>query len=278
MSYQSMGKNTKKRLIIGLIYLILFFAISWFSYSIFRTKPTCFDGARNQNEEDVDCGGICVNKCQKIEVKDLTVGKTGAVESSIAGEYDFYGIVENPNNIYGSKSFTYQIKFKDENGFVLAEKNGSSFILPGDKKYIVENNIKLNKLPASIDFSLADSQWVELDDLYEKPDLKVVNKSYSEINSGIGFSEAKGLLQNSSPFDFAMINIKIILFDASGKIVALNSTEMRTVKSGEDRDYRAFWPSRFSGEVANIENQIEVNVFDSDSFVKKYFKSEKFQQ
>jgi hypothetical protein len=273
-----MEKNILKRLIIGLVYLTILFLVCWFFYSIFRTKPTCVDGIKNQNEEDVDCGGVCINKCQKIKVQELTVGETGVVESSIAGEYDFYGIVANPNNVYGSKSFTYQIKFKDEEGMLLAEKQGTSFILPGDKKYIIENNIKLDRLPAGIDFFLTNSDWVELDDLYEKPDLKIVNKSYNEINSGIGFSEAKGLLQNRSPFDFAMIKIKVILFDASGKIVALNGTEMRTVKSGEDRDYRAFWPSRFPGEVANVENQVEVNVFDSESFVKKYFKSEKFQQ
>lgn len=273
-----MEKNTQKRLVVILVYFILFLLVFWFFYSVFRTKPTCFDGIRNQTEDDIDCGGICSKRCKKIKVQELTAREAGVVESSIAGEYDFYGVVINPNNVYGSKSFTYQIKFKDESGFMLAEKQGVSFILPGDKKYIIENNIKLDKLPADIDFSIIGSEWVELEDLYEKPDLKVANKSYNEISSGVGFSEAKGLLQNRSPFDFAMIKIKVILFDASGKIIALNATEMRTVKSGEERDYRAFWPTRFFGEVVNVENQIEVNVFDSDSFAKKYFKSEKFQQ
>ena len=117
-----------------------------------------------------------------------------------------------------------------------------------------------------------------MDDLYEKPDLKIINKTYNEISSGVGFSEAKGLLQNRSQFDFAIIKIKIIVRDSANKIIALNATEMRTVKSLEDRDYRAFWLGRFPGEVANVENQIEVNVFDSESFAKRYFKSEKFQQ
>jgi hypothetical protein len=40
----------------------------------------------------------------------------------------------------------------------------------------------------------------------------------------------------------------------------------------------AFWLGRFPGEVANVENQIEVNVFDSEAFAKTYFKAEKFQQ
>lgn len=271
-----MDKNTRKRLIIGLVYLIFFLAVFWSLYVFFRPKPNCTDGIRNQTETEIDCGGVCLKKCEKNVAQELIAGETGVVESSTVGEYDFYGLVANPNNVYGSKAFSYEMKFKDENGLILAQKQGASFILPGDKKYIIENNIKLDKLPTSIDFSVFDSQWIELDEFYEKPDLKVVNKNYAEIGSGVGFSQAAGLLQNRSPFDFALIRIKVILRDAGGKIIALNATEMRTVNSGEDRDYRVSWPSRFPGEVSSVENQIEVNVFDSDAFVKKYFKSGNF--
>ncbi len=30
---------------------------------IFAATPTCSDGAKNQNETDVDCGGICGANC-----------------------------------------------------------------------------------------------------------------------------------------------------------------------------------------------------------------------
>ncbi|HAI73902.1 MAG TPA: hypothetical protein DCS28_00125 [Candidatus Moranbacteria bacterium] len=273
-----MEKNIFKRLIIILIYAIIFSLIVWFFYSIFKIKETCLDGIKNQNEEDVDCGGICTKQCEKNEALSLTIGETGAVESSVAGEYDFFGVVINPNNNYGSEYFAYQIKFKDENEAILGERQGSSFILPGDKKYIVENSVKINKLPAKIEFNIADSRWMEAADLYKKPDLKIVNRAYNEISSGVGFFEASGLLKNESPFDFALIKIKIILKDAAGKIIALNGTDMRTVNSGENRDFRVFWPGRFSGEVANMETQVEVNVFDSDSFARKYFNQEKFQE
>ncbi len=272
-----MERNTLKRLAIILIYAVIFALVIWFLYSVFKTKETCLDGIKNQNEEGIDCGGICSKKCEKIKADDLIIGETGAVGSSTAGEYDFFGVVTNSNNDYGSDYFAYQVKFKDETGALLGEKQGDSFILPGDEKYIVENNIKLDKAPAKIEFSISDSRWVETAGFYEKPDLKVVNKTCNEISSGVGFFEAKGLLKNESPFDFALIKMKIILKNESGKIIALNGTDMRTVNSGENRDFRVFWPGRFSGEVANMETQVEVNVFDSDSFAKKYFKQEKFQ-
>ena len=272
-----MEKRSKKRLIIGFVCFAIIFAIIFLFYSLFKSTPTCFDGIKNQNEEDIDCGGRCFKQCKKIEAKDLVVGEVGVVDSSTPGEYDFYGIIDNPNSLYGSDYFDYQIKFKDESGAILGEKTGTSFILPGEKKYIIENNVKLEKTPAKIELSVLNLRWAAFQDFYEKPDLKIINKTYGPVTSGIGFYEAKGLLKNESAYDFATIKIKVILKDAMGKIVALNSTEMRTVRSGENRDFRAFWPGRFSGEVGGSETQIEVNIFNSESFAKKNIKEQQFQ-
>lgn len=272
-----MLENIKKRAVIILIWLLFFFLLGWGLYSVFRTKATCFDGVKNQNEEDVDCGGVCFKQCKKVEAKELFVGEVGVVDSSVAGQYDFFGVVSNPNSLYGSASFDYQIKFSDEDGAVLGEKSGNSFILPGDKKYIIENNIALPATPAKIEMTTSNSRWVEFNEEYSKPELKIINKTYGPITDGVGFYEAKGLLKNDSPYDFATIKIGVILKDGSGKIVALNSTAMQTVRSNEVRDFRVFWPGRFSGEVTNPETQIEVNIFNSDSFAKKNIKVQKFQ-
>jgi len=105
-----------------------------------------------------------------------------------------------------------------------------------------------------------------------------VNKNYSTISSGVGFAQATGLLRNKSPFDFNEIIVRVILKDNAGKILALNSTSMETVVSGQERDFRTFWPSKFPGaeNVQDMETQVEVNVFDSEAFVKKYFDIQKF--
>lgn len=272
-----MDKNTKKRIVIIFIWIIFFVLIFWLFYVVFRTKQTCFDGIKNQNEEDVDCGGVCSKKCKKMDAQALIVGETGVLDGSTSGEYDFFGVVSNPNNLYGSEYFDYKIKFFDENGLVLGEKTGNSFILPGEKKYIIENNIALNKIPTRSELTISNSKWIEFNEQYEQPDLKIINKTFGEITSGVGFYEAKGLVKNDSPYDFAIIKIKVILKDAEEKIIALNSTEMRTVRSGEIRDFRVFWPERFSGNVANPEMQIEVNIFNSDTFAKKNIKTQQFQ-
>lgn len=276
-----MFKTQFKKIIIIFVYLIIFALLAWWIGSwiydkYYRPNP-CFDGIRNQNEEDVDCGGVCKKACVAVAKYDLKVASTGFMDSGLAGKYDVYGEVNNPNSDFGSKEFKYIFTIKDAAGQTIATKTGENFILPGETKYIVENNVETAAVPGSIELLVSDPVWVEFVG-YERPQLKIVNKSYNEIGSGIGFSEAVGLLKNDSPFDFSVINIKVILKDDKDQVLALNSTEMRTVKTGENREFRAFWPSRFPGSVSNMEVQPEVNVFDSDAFARRFFKTQKFQE
>lgn len=268
-----MEKANKKRMIISLVYLLLLSLIAGGIYILFKPKETCLDKIKNQNEEDVDCGGVC-EACKRITAEPLLTGEAGIVQGGISGQYDFYGEVINPNNIYGSQNFRYSIKLKDGSGNVLEQRQGTSYILPGETKYIVEANFKPSLSPVSYEFTVSDPVWMKFTGYYEKPQIKIVNKNYDEIKNGVGFSQATGLLKNESPYDFNLIRIAIILRDADRKVVAINYTEVGTVKSKEERDFRVFWPNRFSGEVNDVEAQIEVNIFNSQAFMKQFIKNE----
>lgn len=273
-----MERTRKKRIIIIFVYLVLFFLLVVGIYFLFKSEETCFDGIKNQNEQEIDCGGICQKKCDTIEARDLIVGKIGTTPSGLAGKYDFYAEIDNPNVIFGSRKFEYEIKLKDSSGSVIASRNNASFILPSEKKYVTENNIESSGVPTSLEFKIINSEWVEFKEYYERPNLQIVNKNFASISSGVGFFEATGLLKNESLFDFDTIKIQILLKDNQDNILALNSTQIKTVKAGEIRDFRVFWPSSFSGSVGKIEAQAEVNIFDSSVFLKRFYKTEKFQQ
>lgn len=271
-----MEKRDAKKIIIIFMYFLIFVAFFLFIYFWLKPEETCFDQKKNQNEQGVDCGGVCQKKCNLLPQFDLSIGATGFVESGISGKYDLFGEVSNLNNDFGSGNFSYEFDIKDSSGATLNKFSGKSFILPGEKKYLVATNVLAELIPKEIVLTVSDVKWEEFVN-YEKPQLKIINRNYQETNSGVGFSEAFGLLKNESPFDFSTIKVNIILKDATGKIVALNSTILNTVRTGESRDFKAIWPNKFPGEVGNMELQTEVNVFDSESFAKRYFRSQKFQ-
>jgi hypothetical protein len=128
-----------------------------------------------------------------------------------------------------------------------------------------------------VEISLITPKWEEFFG-YEKPELNIYSKRYDLISSGVGYSEAKGLLRNESTFDFNSIKINVVLRDEDGNPVAFNKTEMNTINAGEERDFRLLWPINFPGSVQGVEMEAEANVFDSQNFIKKYIReAEQFQ-
>lgn len=273
-----MEKTQRKKIIIIFVYLFIFSFLFFCIYYFSRSNENCFDKIKNQNEEEIDCGGICQKRCEKITAENLVIGKMGAVQSGVAGKYDFYAEVNNPNTLFGSRIFNYTLNFKNSSGEIIASKNGSNFILPGEKKYIIENGIDSSVGPVLFDFNIINSDWVKFSDYYEKPNTYIVNKNYNQISNGVGFFEATGLLKNESYYDFDLIKIQVILKDKNNEVLALNSTQIKTVKASENRDFKVFWPSSFPGDVENMETQAEINIFNSETFLKRYYKSHEFQQ
>jgi len=267
----------RKRSIILGVYIALVLVVGGGWTSLFAVPGTCLDGIKNQNEIGIDCGGVC-GACtatykapSEIEIRSTQImyGGTNA--------YDVVTQIFNPNAEDGAGSFEYSFDLKDDQGKVTTTRTGRSFILPGETKYIIETQLESPTIPKSIIFKISNPEWKHFVGGYqERPALNIYSKQYARITDGVGFGAATGLLINESPFDFVNIKIKVILFDASDKPIAVNTTEVQTVQSGEKRDFRLVWPTAFPGEVARMETEAEADVYHSDNFVKKYFSNSQF--
>ncbi|EKE16092.1 MAG: hypothetical protein ACD_11C00031G0004 [uncultured bacterium] len=261
--------RNKKRIIIISIYVIIFSLIIFSLYKIIIPKPTCSDGKQNQNEKGIDCGGSCV-PCNDIQiVNDLEIKEKEFVYGG-NNTYDILIKINNPNNNVGSSAFLYEAVLKNETGNVLIAKNGENFILPAETKYILISglSVKEGEVPKTVDFNISNIKWEKFSE-YQKPRLEIYNKRYSEISDGTGV-EAYGILKNQSQFDFNSIKIDVVLRDESNKLVALNSTQINTIRSGEERDFKLTWPYKMSSEIKNMEVEAQVNVYDEQSFTKTY--------
>jgi hypothetical protein len=88
----------------------------------------------------------------------------------------------------------------------------------------------------------------------------------------------KGLVRNQSPYDFETVEIYVVLRDVSGKIIAINRTDMQTVRSSEKRDFPVTWKYFFEGEITSIDAQAITNMFENKNFIKLFFPGGRFQQ
>lgn len=264
-----MTRATKRTTII-LIYLAILASLFYAIYSIVKPAPTCFDGKKNQHEEGVDCGGPCDKCAIEIEAKDLEITETAFIYGG-PGKFDTLAKVTNANNQFGSSSFSYEFILKDSSGNVVARKAGKSFILPSETKYIIETGLDSQIEVASVGFEITNTEWQEFIN-NDKPKINIYSKDYSQITSGVGYSQAYGLLRNENPFDFNLIKVKVVLRDVFNKPIAVNTTEMRTVKAGEERDFRLLWPTSFPGDVHSYEVEAEADVFNTENFIRVHIR------
>jgi hypothetical protein len=274
-----MEAHAQKKLVIGAVYgLILLVFLGAIFYFFFYTAPTCTDGVQNGKEAGVDCGGTCTNVCEEVITGQPFTIEEVAIMPGGRERYDILGKMYNPNDTEGASNFRYTVELKNASGQVIATRTSTSFILPQERKTLVAVGVESTETPTEATLRIEDITWERFSGYQEKPNINIYQKRYNQITSGIGFGEAFGLVSNESPFDFRSLTVKVILRDSTGKALAINSTEMRTITSGEERDFRLVWPEAFPGAVEAVEMEVDADYYHADNFLKQYLPGGRFQE
>lgn len=263
--------RTVKRLVIILIYLIIFGGIAFWIWQKNRPVPSCTDGKLNQNEESVDCGGVCAACVETIVAKPFqVVGVTMVVGGQ--DRYDVIAEIKNPNPLYGAENFIYEIILRDADGVEIERIQNTGFILPNQQKYVAQLNIPSANPPARAEIVIPTDQveWVKFTS-YEDPDFVINGKRFGKVeNGGTNYAEAFGIVHNRSTFDFQRVNITVVIKDLDGKPLAVNKSFMGDFEGLRQRDFNLGWPYRFPGEMSSLDVQVDVDVYDSENFIKSY--------
>jgi len=260
-----MGVRLQKQLIIGLIFILIFGGavyglVDWF----FIIEPTCSDQIQNGEEEGIDCGTIacgvaCEEAIKPLQVSDEKLFKMGT------GDYDFVAKISNPNSSYGASEIRYSIALAG-----LGTRSGTTYILPGQTKYIVVTSLRTDTDISSAGLKVDFVEWTKLD---------VPSGEVNFISSREQFANSvfEGAVFNDSNYDFDTVDVSVILFDLSNSIIGVNRTEVRTLASKTERAYKMIWPVSQNG-VSRAEVQISTNLFENSNFIKSYGTQERFQK
>lgn len=249
-----------KRILIASIYVTIFVTIGIILYYLAAPDATCTDGKKNQAEKGIDCGGPC-SPCKEVKVgKDLNIAEQAFVNGGNS-TYDVMLKLQNPNNNIGASDFQYSVALKDSSGNVVSQKDGASFVLPAETKYLLVMGLPVEqgKTPVSLDVKLTDYDWSELK-ASARPQLNIYSKQLNALPTGVG-NEAEGTVRNESTYDLDKVIINVVLRDERGKVIGLNSTERNNVRSKEDRYFKVTWPYALSGNVANVEMEAQSNIY-----------------
>ncbi len=261
-----------RQCVVASVFFVLLLLTFFGMYRVFfRVAPTCFDGKQNQNEQGIDCGGVCTVVCQETAVGENLQFKEVAFVQGGDKSYDVLGRVYNPNDVVGASTFHYVFELKDADGKVLTTRSGESFILPQETKSLIEIKLVTEEQPAVVTMKISDVVWEHFSGYRERPAINIYQKRYNQLSTGVGFGEAFGLVVNESQYDFRSIYVNVILRDVNGKPLAFNTTRQDTLKASDQRDFRLLWPNPFPGTVENVDMEVDADVYHSENFIQQYF-------
>ncbi len=265
----------QKQLIVGLVFVLIILLIGYGLYVWIRVEPTCFDNIKNGKEDGLDCGLVACGKTCEPAIIPLQIQSSKYLQTGI-GDYDFVARVYNSNTTYGASNFDYSLSFTDADGAELLKTSGSSYILPGQTKFLTAVSLKINGEVTNVTMTINSVQWSKVQPFDSVVDFMIRRQNFSPNVDGNSRFEAT--LYNSSNFDFDKVDVAIVLLDEAGSIVGVGKTDIRTFLSGTERGFQIQWPYSIDSNVANIAIEATTNLFENSNFLRTYGTPEKFQK
>lgn len=232
--------TSKRQLNLFLMFLGVVFIVIFLLWN-FLAQPTCFDGKKNQNEEEIDCGGPC-DPCIGV-TKDLITVWTKSFKLK-DGKYDAAALIENPNLFLGLTSLKYRFKLYDDQNILIAIRAGETFINPGEQYVIFESAIDTGfRIPkrAFIEFTSAPV-WKRVEN--ERPRLVVSKKTF--VNNP--FPRLTIEINNSSFFGVQNIYVAALLLDKNKSVKGVSTTKIDFIEGEGTRQAVFTWPDPFFEE------------------------------
>jgi len=253
----------RKQATILIIFLLIIATIGGGIYLLFHHEnTTCYDAIQNQGETGIDCGGPC-GPCPAPKEPLGILSQTFIPTTE--NNFDLIAKVQNPNSNWGVDNVGYKFSLYDENNQLIDFKEGTTYFLPQENKYIIEQKVPLSKAPASMKFEMGKPHWEYLK-YFEELQLRPRNSGYQLLEGKS--SRLSGAIENKSNYNLNQVEVVGVLFDAEHNVVAGGKTTMETLLIGERRGFEIDWPYALNKEVSSFDIRVYTNVYLDENFIK----------
>jgi hypothetical protein len=260
-----MGFRLIKQLVFGFFFIGIILALIIFWFNSTKVEPTCSDGIENGEEDGPDCGLLacgqpCPPKLDDLEAEDMIYFK---VDEDV---YDIAFEVMNPNNEYGASRVRYDLILDGLAGRVY-EKEHTFYILPGQSKYVIVPGVRTNGVVVNGRIRIKMVDWAG----YNPVGTVAFALRSEEHVIGLNGPELKATIINQSDFDFNEVEVRVVLRNGDGDIIAVNATPLRTMLAKSERFFLMTWPNDIEGFIdARVDIESDTNLFENSNFVQMY--------
>ena len=251
----SLWATKRQATYLGIVLLIMFTAIALPVYFYIIKKPaTCFDGIQNQNEEGIDCGGVCAKVCSNASQAPLVHWQQFFKVAK--GVYSAVAQVENPNiNVY-AKSVPYRFRMFDENNVMIAERDGTAFMLPNTIFPIFESAIQTGeRVPVRMTFEFLNQTPNWQKKAYQLPQLVIIDQTLASSTAITSSSSPRvdATIQNQTDFTVSNIEVVAVIYDTNNNAIAASHTIVDQMLARSKANVVFTWPTAFGVTVSKIE-------------------------
>lgn len=243
--------STKKRFFyISLVGLFFFLVVGVPVYLKFFVKPpSCFDRLLNQNELEIDCGGVCEQICRSEVTRPIVL--FSRYFEVAKGVYNAVVLVENQNAGFYATRIPYEMKFYDEDNVLIAQTVGETLMSSKKTFPIIEYTIMTNERKVtrmSFEF-LGDIKWKR--GSFIDPKVEVLEKRLRD-DKGVQKLEAK--IKNNEVYKLEQVPVVALLYDEEKNLVASSHTLLDEVPAKGEMPIVFTWNNSFS----SIPTQIDI--------------------
>jgi hypothetical protein len=236
----SIWAERRKQAVIWVIILLIIFVISVSAWVVLHKPPTCTDGSRNQDEQGIDCGGVCDLMCLD-SVQDPVILWQRFFKVS-NGIYTVATMIQNPNLHSSAKDVPYRIRLYDEDGITIFERNGFMTLYPKYNFPIIDPGIRtLERVPVRMTFEFTDQPvWYRADE--QKTSLSIVNDIVFNQKTS---PRIDAFIRNDSNISQKSVKVAVLIYDPEGNIMAVSQTIVESVPAHGSSKIVFSWPEPF---------------------------------
>jgi hypothetical protein len=243
----SWASRRRTAIIIGII--VLFGTAIGIPLALWWHEPaSCFDGIQNQGETAPDKSGPCMLLDERTLVPHaIQWARSFSVRD---GTWSAVAYLENPNENAGVAEVPYRYKLYDDQNILVAEREGSTYIMPGSVTAIYEGGISTgNRKVARTFFEFtAPLVWERMSDSAQT--ISITGKTLLDAQTT---PRVIAIAENTSVFDARDVHFVAVVFDQAGNALAASRTIIPHLRP-EARENLVFtWPESFSAAPGRID-------------------------
>lgn len=242
---------TRRKIFVGTILgsIVVASAAIIFIATVYET-PSCIDGAQNQDEVGIDCGGSCPYLCTN-EQAAPTVLFTKALSNG-SGRIDIIASIENKNLTAAARNVPYRVRVYGATQNVIREVTGTIDLPPGATQPVFIPGVASSRDTVTRAFLEIDPKaprWFML-----SPDARVVPLvSNTRFGGTQQTPRVEATLTNVTANEMRDVVVVVLIHDVQGSVIGASSTVIPRIDPQGKAVALFTWNGPFEGTPTLIE-------------------------